>query len=50
MAQSSPVISLKQDFDPDEIPLVQVQQTYDDDTKEKLEVPASMNFMELLRN
>jgi hypothetical protein len=39
MVQSSPVISLKQDFDPDEIPMVKLQQTYDEDTKEKMEVP-----------
>jgi hypothetical protein len=39
MAQATPVVSLKQDFDPDEIPLVKLQQTYDDETKEELEVP-----------
>jgi hypothetical protein len=35
MAQSLPV----QDFDPDEIPRIQLQQTYDDDTTKKMEVP-----------
>jgi hypothetical protein len=39
MAQAMPVITLKQDFDPDEIPLVKIQQTYDDDTQEKMEIP-----------
>jgi hypothetical protein len=39
MAQGTPVISLKQDFDPTELTSVRLQQTYDDDTKEKLETP-----------
>jgi hypothetical protein len=39
MAQTTPVIALKQDFDPDEIPLICVQQDYDDGTKEKMEIP-----------
>jgi hypothetical protein len=30
---------LKQDFDPDKIPLVKLQQTYDDHSKEELDVP-----------
>jgi hypothetical protein len=39
--QAMSVISLKQDFNPDKTPLVKLQQqTYDDETKEKLEVPA----------
>jgi hypothetical protein len=33
------VISLKQDFDPTELTSVQLQQTYDDNSREKLETP-----------
>jgi hypothetical protein len=39
MAHGMPVISLKQDFDPTKITLVCLQQTYNDDTHEKLETP-----------
>jgi hypothetical protein len=38
MAQTTPVIALKQDFDPDELPTVCLQQEYDDGTQEKMEV------------
>jgi hypothetical protein len=41
MAQATTVITLKQDFDSDELPLVRLQQqTYDDGTKEKMEIPS----------
>jgi hypothetical protein len=39
MAQSTPIIAIKQDFDPDELPRIRLQQEYDDRTKEKMEVP-----------
>jgi hypothetical protein len=39
MAQAMTVITLKQDFNPDKIPLIKLQQTYDDDTKEILKIP-----------
>jgi hypothetical protein len=39
MAQTTPVITLRQDFDPDELPTVRLQQEYDDGTKEKMDVP-----------
>jgi hypothetical protein len=39
MAQAMPVMTLTQDFEPDDIPVVKLQQSYDDDTKEKLEIP-----------
>jgi hypothetical protein len=44
MAQSTPVITLKQDFDPDELPMVCLQQDYDDATKEKMEVPVIARY------
>jgi hypothetical protein len=39
MAHGTPVISLKQDFNPTKLALVRVQQTYNDDTCKKLERP-----------
>jgi hypothetical protein len=39
MAQTTLVIALKQDFDPDELPTICLQQEYDDGTKENMEVP-----------
>jgi hypothetical protein len=39
MVHGTPVISLKEDFDPTELTLVCLQQTYDDDTHKKLETP-----------
>jgi hypothetical protein len=39
MAYGTPVISLEQDFDPSDLTLVRLQQTYDDDTRQKLEMP-----------
>jgi hypothetical protein len=39
MAHGTPVISLKQDFDPTELSSVRLQQVYDDGTREKLETP-----------
>jgi hypothetical protein len=39
MAHGTPVISLKQDFDPNELTLIRLQQDYDDDTNEKLQTP-----------
>jgi hypothetical protein len=39
MVHGMPVISLKQDFDPTQLTLVCLQQTYDDDTRKKLETP-----------
>ena len=39
MAQGTPVISLKQDFDPTELTIIQLQQNYYDGTKEKMGTP-----------
>jgi hypothetical protein len=39
MVHGTPVISLKQDFDPHKLSLVSLQQTNHDDTCEKLETP-----------
>jgi hypothetical protein len=39
MAQATPIITSKQDFKLDNIKLVKLQQTYDDDSTEKMEVP-----------
>ncbi len=39
MAHGTPVISLKQDFDPTELTLMYMQQNYDDGTKEKMGTP-----------
>jgi hypothetical protein len=39
MAHGTPVISLKQDFDPNELTFIRFQQDYDDDTNEKLQTP-----------
>jgi hypothetical protein len=39
MAQAMPVMMLTRYFDPDEIPVLMIQQNYDDDTSEKLEIP-----------
>jgi hypothetical protein len=39
MAQGTPVILLKQDFDPTELTLIQLQQKYYDVTKEKMGTP-----------
>jgi hypothetical protein len=39
MAQAMPAIMLTQDFDPDELPVIKLQQTYDDDTVAKSEIP-----------
>ncbi len=39
MAQGTPVILLKQDFDPTELTLIKLQQNYDDGTKEKMGTP-----------
>jgi hypothetical protein len=39
MAQATPVITIKQDFEPGDIPLVKWQQTYHGHSTEKMEVP-----------
>jgi hypothetical protein len=39
MAQAMTIMTLTQDFDPDEIPVVKLQQTYDDDMVAKAEIP-----------
>ncbi len=41
MAQLTPVITIKQDFEPDEIPEIRLQQEYDDGTKEKMKYQSS---------
>jgi hypothetical protein len=39
MAQAMPIMTLTQDFDPDEIPVLKLQQTYNDDTIAKAGIP-----------
>jgi hypothetical protein len=39
MAQAMPVMTLTQDFDPDELPVLKLQRSYDDDSTERLEIP-----------
>jgi hypothetical protein len=39
MAQVMHIMRLTQDFDPDGIPVLKLQQTYDDDTVAKAEIP-----------
>jgi hypothetical protein len=39
MAHAMPVRTLTQDFDSDELPMLKLQQNYDDDSEEKFEIP-----------
>jgi hypothetical protein len=39
MAQAMPIMMLTQDFEPDEIPVLKLQQTYDNDSVVKVEIP-----------
>jgi hypothetical protein len=47
MAQSTPVIAIKQDFDPDELPRIHLQQEYNDGTKTQYK-PTTSTLLVLL--